>query len=115
MSTLFTVVGFIGAGAFACCTAPQILKALRRKKTGDISMLFIVLSLIGNICSASYILWTNIQASYWQWPQYFNYSIATTMVVTLLVMKLHYDKKNGEIKKKVGPRTTAAKRKKKSK
>lgn len=91
MSILFTIIGFIGAGAFASCTLPQILRVLKRKSTADISLLFILLSLLGNLASASYILYTNIQGGFWQIPQYFNYTIATTLVVTLLVLKLKYD------------------------
>lgn len=91
MTTFFTIIGFIGALAFASCTFPQILRVLKRKSTADISLLFIILSLIGNLCSASYIFYTNLLSGLWQIPQYFNYSIATTLVVTLLVLKLKYD------------------------
>ena len=91
MDILFTIIGFIGAGAFASCTLPQILRVLKRKSTADISLLFILLSLLGNLTSASYILYTNIQQGFWQWPQYFNYAIATSLVITLLCLKLKYD------------------------
>lgn len=91
MTTLFTIIGFIGALAFASCTGPQILRVLKRKSTADISMLFIILSLIGNLCSASYIFYTNLLSGLWQIPQYLNYSIATSLVVTLLCLKLKYD------------------------
>ena len=93
IETFMTLVGFIGSGAFAFCTAPQLIKAYKRKSTADISMLFIVMSIIGNISSATYIFYTNFMANFWQLPQYFNYSIALTMVVTLLCMKIHYDRK----------------------
>jgi hypothetical protein len=75
---------------------------LKRKSTADISLLFIVLSLFGNLFSASYILYTNIQADYWQWPQYVNYSIATTLVITLLTLKIKHDGK--EIKEDISER-----------
>lgn len=91
MDILFTIIGFIGAGAFASCTLPQILRVLKRKSTADISLLFILLSLLGNLASASYIIYTNIHGGFWQIPQYFNYTIATTLVVTLLVLKLKCD------------------------
>lgn len=94
LETFMTLVGFIGSAAFAFCTAPQLIKAYKRKSTADISMLFIVMSIIGNISSATYIFYTNFMANFWQLPQYFNYSIALTMVVTLLCMKIHYDKRN---------------------
>lgn len=99
MTTLFTIMGLAGALCFASCTLPQIIRVLKRKSTADISLLFIVLSLFGNLFSASYILYTNIQADYWQWPQYVNYSIATTLVITLLTLKIKNDGK--EIKEDI--------------
>jgi uncharacterized protein with PQ loop repeat len=92
MTAFITVLGFVGAACFALCTAPQILRVLKRKSTADISLLFILLSLGGNLCSATYIFYTNWCYGYWQIPQYFNYTIATTLVVTLLCLKIKYDK-----------------------
>lgn len=92
MTAFITILGFIGAACFALCTAPQILRVLKRKSTADISLLFILLSLGGNLCSATYIFYTNWVSGYWQIPQYFNYTIATTLVVTLLCLKIKYDK-----------------------
>lgn len=91
MTTIFTIIGFLAAGCFAFCTLPEILHVKKRKSTSDVSLLFVLLSLLGNLMSASYILYTNIQQGFWQIPQYFNYSIATTLVITLLVLKLKYD------------------------
>ena len=99
MTTIFTIMGLAGALCFASCTLPQIIRVSKRKSTADISLLFIILSLFGNLFSASYILYTNIQADYWQWPQYVNYSIATTLVITLLILKLKNDGK--EIKENI--------------
>ena len=92
MTAFITVLGFIGAGCFALCTFPQILRVLKRKSTADISLLFILLSLGGNLCSATYIFYTNWVSGYWQIPQYFNYTIATTLVITLLCLKIKYDR-----------------------
>lgn len=91
MDNFFFCLGMLAALCFGFCTLPQILRVLKRKSTADISLLFILLSLLGNLASASYILYTNIQGGFWQIPQYFNYTIATTLVVTLLVLKLKYD------------------------
>jgi hypothetical protein len=57
--------------------------------------------------SASYIFYTNFQQGFWQIPQYFNYSIATTLVVTLLVLKLKYD--GAQIKESLKKTITKAK------
>lgn len=99
MTTLFTVLGVASALAFGLCNLPQILRARKRKSTGDISLLFILLSLLGNLCAASYIIYSNIQADFYQWPQYLNYAIATTLVVTLLTLKIKNDGK--EIKEDI--------------
>ncbi len=99
MTTLFTILGVASALAFGLCNLPQILRARKRKSTGDISLLFILLSLLGNLCAASYIIYSNIQADFYQWPQYLNYAIATTLVITLLVLKLKNDGK--EIKEDI--------------
>jgi uncharacterized protein with PQ loop repeat len=99
MTTLFTILGVASALAFGLCNLPQILRARKRKSTGDISLLFILLSLLGNLCAASYIIYSNIQADFYQWPQYLNYAIATTLVITLLILKLKNDGK--EIKEDI--------------
>ena len=94
-----TIVGFLGAICFALCAAPQVWKAYKTKSTGDISMLYIILSIGGNVFSGIYIGGTNYLTGYWQIPQYFNYSIALTLVIILMFMKIKYDKlsdKNGK-------------------
>lgn len=55
-------------------------------------MLYIILSICGNVFSAIYIGGTNYLTGYWQYPQYFNYSIALTLIIILMVMKIKYDK-----------------------
>ena len=92
MDNFFFIIGLTSALCFGLCTLPQILRVLKRKSTADISLLFILLSLGGNLCSATYIFYTNWVSGYWQIPQYFNYTIATTLVVTLLCLKIKYDK-----------------------
>ena len=87
----FTILGFLSAICFGLCTLPQILRVRKRKSTADISLLFILMSLVGNLSAASYIIYSNIQANFYQWPQYLNYSVATTLVVTLLCLKIKYD------------------------
>jgi len=92
MMVLFTSLGFLSAICFGLCTLPQILRVRKRKSTADISMLFILMSLVGNLSAASYIIYSNIQADFYQWPQYLNYSVATTLVIILLSLKIKYDR-----------------------
>ncbi|MBO7692227.1 MAG: PQ-loop repeat-containing protein [Methanobrevibacter sp.] len=82
----------LGAICFASCALPQVIKALKTKSTNDISLFYIILSIFGNIFSAIYIFGTNYISGYWQWPQYFNYGTALTLIIILLVIKRKYDK-----------------------
>lgn len=92
MTAIFTSFGVLSAVCFGFCTLPSILLVLKRKSTSDISMLFILMSLIGNLSAASYIVYSNIVAGFYQWPQYLNYSFATALVIILLALKIKYDK-----------------------
>ena len=93
LDTIMLIVGFTGAAAFATCGLPQVIKAYWTKSTGDLSILFIILSIIGNLCSAAYIFYTNYISGIWQYPQYFNYSLATILIFVLLFLKYRYDHK----------------------
>lgn len=91
LDVIMLIVGFMGAGAFSICSLPQVIKAYKTKSTGDISIFFIILSIIGNLCSAAYIFYTNYISGLWQYPQYVNYSLATILIFVLLVLKIRYD------------------------
>lgn len=94
LDTLMLICGFCGAGAFAINALPQVIKAYKTKSTGDISIFFIILSIIGNLCSAGYIFYTNYISGMWQYPQYVNYTLATIFIFVLLGLKLKYDREN---------------------
>lgn len=84
---LITVTGFIGAFCFAVCALPQIVKVVKTKSADDISWGFIALSVCGNVFSAVYIFATNLVTGVWQWPQYFNYSVALALMLILAALK----------------------------
>lgn len=92
IGTLCWICGILGAASFAVNALPQVIKAFKTKSTKDISLFFIVLSILGNIFSATYIFYTNYITGYWQIPQYFNYGIALTLIIVLLFLKIRYDK-----------------------
>jgi uncharacterized protein with PQ loop repeat len=92
LDTIMLLIGYTGALAFAVCSLPQVIKAYKTKSTGDISIFFIILSIIGNLCSAAYIFYTNYISGMWQYPQYVNYTLATIFIFILLGLKLKYDK-----------------------
>jgi uncharacterized protein with PQ loop repeat len=93
IGTLCWICGILGAASFAVCSGPQVIKAIKTKSTKDISLFFIILSILGNVLSAIYIFYTNYIMGYWQIPQYFNYGTALTLIVILLFLKIRYDNK----------------------
>lgn len=92
LTIILTIIGFLGAICFAFCTLPQVIKAINTKSTNDLSLLYIILSIFGNIFSAIYIFGTNYLSGCWQYPQYFNYGIALILMVILLIIKRKFDK-----------------------
>ena len=86
----------MGAVFFAICALPQVIKAVKTKSTKDLSYFYIYFSIFGNIFSAIYIFYTNYSNGFWQYPQYFNYGIALTLIIILLYVKIKYDNQTRE-------------------
>lgn len=86
----------MGAVFFAICALPQVIKAIKTKSTKDISYFYIYFSIFGNIFSAIYIFYTNYTNGFWQYPQYFNYGIALSLIIILLYLKTKYDNQTRE-------------------
>jgi uncharacterized protein with PQ loop repeat len=86
----------LGAVFFAICALPQVIKAVKTKSTKDISYFYIYFSIFGNIFSAIYIFYTNYTNGFWQYPQYFNYGIALSLIIILLYLKTKYDNQTRE-------------------
>lgn len=91
---MFTIIGGIGAVAFAIASLPLIFKAIHEKSSRSISTGYIILGLIGNICSATYVIWTNILSNMFQIPLYFNYGVATVCILILIFLKIHFSDKH---------------------
>lgn len=86
----------MGAVFFAICALPQVIKAVKTKSTKDLSYFYIYFSIFGNIFSAIYIFYTNYANGFWQYPQYFNYGIALSLIIILLYVKIKYDNQTRE-------------------
>lgn len=86
------VFGIIGAISFACNLLPQLIKCYKEKSAKQISVGFIILAFVGNLCSAVFVFYTNYKTGLWQIPIYFNYGIATILTIILTIMKVKYDK-----------------------
>ena len=86
----------MGAVFFAICALPQVIKAVKTKSTKDLSYFYIYFSIFGNVFSAIYIFYTNYSNGFWQYPQYFNYGIALSLIIILLYVKTKYDNQTRE-------------------
>lgn len=93
LDTLFWLFGTIGAISFAICTLPQVIKTYRSKTSTELSLLFILLSLSGNVFYGAYLIYNNFQKGFVEnIPIYGNYGIALTLVMILLILKIKYRK-----------------------
>ena len=92
IETVCWLFGIIGAGAFAINLFPQLIKCYKEKSAKQISVGFIILAFMGNLCSAIFVFYTNYKTGLWQIPIYFNYGIATLLTIILTIMKVKYDK-----------------------
>lgn len=90
MNTIIWLIGILGAFCFAINLLPQVVKTYREKSAKDISTMFIYLAYGGNIFSAAFVIYTNIESGFYQVPLYFNYGIALTFTIILHILKRRY-------------------------
>jgi uncharacterized protein with PQ loop repeat len=87
MGTLCWIFGVIGAVAFAINLLPQLIKCYKEKSAEQISVGFLILAFMGNICSAVFVFYTNYMTGLLQYPIFFNYGVATILTTILSIMK----------------------------
>jgi len=93
MGTLCWIFGVVGAVAFAINLLPQLIKCYKEKSAEQISVGFLILAFMGNICSAVFVFYTNYMTGLWQYPIFFNYGVATILTTILSIMKWKYNKR----------------------
>lgn len=93
MNTIFWLIGCLGSCAFALNLLPQVIKAIKTKSTKDISYAFLYFAYTGNICSCTFVFYSNFVSNFWQYPLYFNYCTATILTIILHILKKKYDKR----------------------
>lgn len=81
------LVGFIGSVSFAIVSLPILLAAIKTKSGNNISIGYLVLSLLGNICCFSYVIHTSLVTGYILFPLFLNYGTALTITLILVVIK----------------------------
>ena len=84
------IIGWIGAIAFACCGIPQAIKTRMSKSAKDLSLLFLLLWFVGEVCAIIYVIHNNIQTGVAQLPLLFNYVFNFVILIYLLYAKLMY-------------------------
>lgn len=82
--------GTAGSIMFAFCNLPTIMKIMKTKSVKDVSLMFIIMSLLGNICCATYVFQDNLARGGWQLPLYLNYGMALTLCIILLRLWFKY-------------------------
>ena len=88
MDCAASIIGIIGSASFAICSLPQVVKAVRTRSTKDISMCFLILSIIGTLFSAGYVIYTNVKFGIYQIPLYFNYAAGCSFILILFFPEL---------------------------
>ena len=91
MDCAASIIGILGASAFAVSSLPQVIKAIKTGSTKDISLLFLILSIIGNTLSSVYVLYTNVKSGLYQIPLYFNYAAGLSFILILFFLKIRND------------------------
>ena len=83
-------IGWLGSFLFAICAIPQVIKTWKTKKAGDLSWLFLIFWLLGELLSFTYIIIDDILLWTTHLPLYVNYSFNTIIVLYLLYAKEFY-------------------------
>lgn len=87
---LHEIFGWLGAILFAICAVPQVLKTWQTKKAGDLSILFLLFWLVGEIFSLIYIIVDDSIIGIVHIPLYINYGFNTILVLYLIYAKKYY-------------------------
>ncbi|MFP4514733.1 MAG: PQ-loop domain-containing transporter [Parcubacteria group bacterium] len=83
-------IGWIGAFLFAICAVPQVIQTWRTKKAGDLSWLFLIFWLLGEILTFTYIVIDDILLKITHFPLYINYLFNIILVLYLIYAKKVY-------------------------
>lgn len=84
------IIGWIGAILFATCAIPQVIKTWKSKRADDLSWLFLLFWLVGELLTFFYIIYDDILLKITHFPLYVNYIFNTFLVLYLIYAKKHY-------------------------
>jgi uncharacterized protein with PQ loop repeat len=84
------ILGWLGAILLATCAVPQVIKTWKTKKAGDLSWLFLLFWLGGEILTLAYIIIDDILLKITHFPLYVNYFFNIVLVFYLVYAKKYY-------------------------
>ncbi len=87
-------IGWIGNILFAVCGLPQVIKTYRTRTAKDLSLLFLLMWLLGELLTFIYILIGDWETGIPHFPLYFNYFVNVFMAGYLVYARLVYPKKH---------------------
>ena len=90
MNLIHEYIGWLGAFFFAICAIPQVVKTYRTRETGDLSFMFLLLWLLGEIFTFTYIIIDDLEIGITHFPLYTNYIFNIVLVVYLVYAKKVY-------------------------
>ncbi|EKD47664.1 MAG: hypothetical protein ACD_65C00345G0010 [uncultured bacterium] len=83
-------IGWIGSFLFATCAVPQAVKTWKTKKAEDLSWLFLLFWILGELLTFSYIVTDDILIGITHYPLYVNYVFNIIIIFYLLYAKKRY-------------------------
>lgn len=84
------LIGWLGATLFAICAVPQVIKTWQTKRADDLSWLFLLFWLFGEILMLIYIIIDDFYLKTTHYPLYVNYIFNIVMVLYLIWAKWRY-------------------------
>lgn len=87
---IHNAIGWLGAALFAVCALPQVMKTWKSKKADDLSWLFLLFWLFGEIFTFIYIVADDLILKTTHFPLYINYSFNIVLVLYLVYAKKKY-------------------------
>lgn len=87
------VIGWIMSASFTGCGVPQAWKSYRDGHSKGLSLYFLLLWIIGEVCGVFY----SFEFTPFPWPLFINYSVST--IITFIIMKYYFfpRDKNGNL------------------
>ncbi len=84
------IIGWVGSGLLAICSAPQCWQTYKTRKVDDINIWYLWLWLLGIIGTAIYVGSQNLATGNFQVPLFLNYVTNTFMASYLIYAKYSY-------------------------